>query len=177
MSHDQKQISTRRHFHKYPNKILVESGSYLGDGIQDALDCGFERVISFEVIKSLVQKCRERFKDNPKVQIVEDTSSNMLQYIGDIKEPITFWLDGHWTGESSPKDICCPVLKELDAIAKHPIKTHTILIDDVRLFSTSHFGNIPLSDVIGKIQAINSKYQLTFLDGHCKRDVLVASLS
>lgn len=169
------QKSSRRQFHQFPNNILVESGSYQGDGIQDALNCGFKHIISFEVISDLVQYCRNRFKDNTNVIIIDDTSSNMLQYISHIKEPITFWLDGHWTGQSSSKDICCPVLKELDAIAKHPIKTHTILVDDVRLFGTSHFGHITIHDVQTKIKSINSKYKFEYLDGQFPKDILVAT--
>lgn len=170
-----KYVSERRHFHLFPNSVLVESGSYHGDGIQDALDCGYQQVISFEVIPHLVEHCRARFKDKPNVTIVDDTSSNMYDYICEFKEPMTFWLDGHWTGQSSPKDICCPVLKELDAIARHPIKTHTILIDDVRLFGTDHFGHISLSDIMKKLNAINPNYSVSYLDGHCKNDVLCAT--
>jgi len=176
MTENKEHKSERRHFHLSPNKILIESGSYQGDGIQDALDCGYKRIVSFEVFTDLVEHCRKRFKNNYAVTIVEDTASNMYDHIKSIDEPMTFWLDGHWTGQSTPKDICCPVLKELDAISRHPIKTHTILVDDVRLFGTEHFGHIQLSDVMAKIKQINPKYSIEFKDGHCKDDVLVAMI-
>lgn len=170
-------VSSRRQFHRFKNNVLVESGTLLGDGIADALDSGYTKVISFEVAPDLVKSCRNRFKDNPNVQVVEDTSANLYEYIKDIKEPITFWLDGHWSqGITSYKDVYCPVLLELEQISKHPIKTHTILVDDVRLFGTWEFNHITLADVIKKATEINPKYKIDFLDGHQANDILAFSI-
>ncbi len=170
-------ISTRRQFHRFKNNVLVESGTLLGDGIQDALNCGFKHVISFEVVAKLVDDARKRFKGQ-NVMVVYDTSANMFPYIEHINEPITFWLDGHYsfTDQTGFVDIWCPILLELDAIAKHPIKTHTILVDDMHLFGTKHFNNITMQEVVNKIKIINPKYTFSFLDGHLKNDILCATV-
>ena len=36
-------------FKKYPNPVFVETGSLMGDGIQQALEAGFQKVISIEL--------------------------------------------------------------------------------------------------------------------------------
>jgi len=154
---------------------LVETGSYQGDGIQDALDAGFEKVISFEYAKHLADKCRERFKDqSDKVLIVNGSSRDLFSYIKDIKEPITFWLDAHWSQMDTGHEPTgyCPVLAELEAISKHPIKTHSILVDDVRLFGTWEFDMIDLKRLIQGALKVNPLYNLKFLDGHVKDDII-----
>lgn len=67
-------------------------------------------------------------------------------------------------------------LRELSAIARHPIKTHSILIDDVRLFLTHNFGDISLGDVAEALWAINPEYVLERVDGYVPMDILTASL-
>jgi len=53
-------------FKPYLNPIFIETGSYIGDGIQAALrahdkDKRFERVISIEVSKHFYDICKARF--------------------------------------------------------------------------------------------------------------------
>ena len=177
MAESKQYVSTRRQLHRFKNNILVESGSLTGGGVQDALDCGYKRVISFEVAPSFVEHCRNRFKNNENVSIIGDTSANMFEHIKSISEPITFWLDGHYSGgTTSYKDVYCPILQELDAIGRHHLKNHVILIDDVRLFGTAEFDHIQLEDVKKKILNINPNYKFTLFDGYVKDDILCASL-
>ena len=56
-----------------------------------------------------------------------------------VLEPVfmtaLFWLDGHYSGgETAKGDADSPLREELEAIGRHPIKTHVIPIDDVRSF-------------------------------------------
>lgn len=169
----------RRQLHLFNNnKIMVETGSHVGHGIQEGLEAGFEKIISFEIAPTLVESCQKRFHGNKRVTVVNASSRTSLwDYIKDIQEPITFWLDAHWSQEDTTFDkVYCPILEELDAIAKHPIKTHTIMIDDVRLFGTWEFNFISIRQVTEKVMAINPNYRVQFLDGHIKHDILVFDL-
>lgn len=179
-------ISTRRQFHKYPNRYLVESGSYFGDAIADALNCGFENVISFEVKKDLYEHCVKRFKGaEDKVKLILGSSAKLLyEGIKDINEPITFWLDGHYSSGVTgydPENIS-PILRELEQIKRHPIRSHTIMIDDRRLFKSSSNGGLDgLFDVdeaviIEKLLDINPNYTIIFENGHIENDIIVATL-
>lgn len=168
-------------FKKYPNRWFIETGSYKGDGIQCAIDAGFQLISSVELSEVLYRQCCRRFSKemaNGQLELFWGDSSNLLDIvIGGIKQQLTFWLDGHYSeGCTAKGNEITPVLKELDIIAKHPIKTHTILIDDCRLFGTSHFGMITEEDIIKALKLINKEYVISKDTGHpdYPMDVLVA---
>lgn len=171
--------SPRRHFDKYSNNYLVESGTFMGNGIEDALNCGFKYVISYEVYYPLYLTCQNKFKNLTNVRIYNKSSTYLWDEIKEIDESITFWLDGHYSGSGTGHDgkTYCPLMQELDAIARHPIKTHTILIDDRRLLIKSDdpfLFNTTEDDVVAKLKTINPDYTIIYEDGHIKDDVIVA---
>ena len=120
------------------NKVFVETGTYKCGGIKAALQAGFKMVHSIEADQGYYTRARDRYKGHTGVRIWHGDSSAILwEVIKDINQPITFWLDSHWFEKSKPeKTKSAPLLDELAAIAKHPIKTHTILIDDRRLIGS-----------------------------------------
>jgi len=167
-------------FNLYPNKYFIETGSYYGDGIKSALDAGFENIISIEITDKYYNHCVNRFRANKNVMVIKgDTSEVLGEIIKDIKDPITFWLDGHWdvgATDETRGTFDFPICRELELIATHPIKTHTILIDDIRLLD--HEWDVKHKDVIEKVLKINSNYTINYEDGLENRinDVLVARI-
>lgn len=167
-------------FAKYPNRIFIETGSYMGDGIQAALNSGFQEIYSIEITEKYYKHCSNRFRNNGRVHtIFGDTLIWLPEIIKNINEPITFWLDGHWdigaTDETRGiQDF--PICKELEIIANHPIKNHIILIDDIRLLDAE--WDVAKSDVIESVYNINNNYKIFYEDGLAGRlnDVLVAKL-
>ena len=87
-------------FKIFPNKVFVETGTYVGQGVQLALDTnGFEKIISVELSPYYYEFSKKRFENKKEVQIVLGDSSNILtSIIKNINSPITFWLDGHYSG-------------------------------------------------------------------------------
>ena len=85
-------------------------------------------------------------------------------------------------------------MTELEALKNHPIKTHTILIDDRRLlkklgdnpFTTNPDGSVKLhpmsaevigfteEEIIAKLKEINPKYTIKYENGHVPNDVICA---
>ncbi|AYV86323.1 MAG: hypothetical protein Solumvirus4_21 [Solumvirus sp.] len=176
---------SRRKFEKYPNQYLIETGTYLGEAIQDALDAGFEKVISIELAEKLADGAKKKYEDYKNVEIHQGSSaSGLFKIIEPIKKPITFWLDAHYSGGVTTHDpkLINPILEELKQIAKHPIKTHTILVDDVRLFlNNDNKGldgvfDVSIEQVKEEILKINPEYKFTLEDGHVPKDILVAQL-
>ena len=162
---------------QYPNPVFIETGAYLGDGIQAALDAGFEEIISIELAPKYVAHCRKRFQGNPRVQIVEGDSGHILdQVIRPIDRSITFWLDGHYSGGDTAKGTwVAPLLQELTFIRQHPIKTHTLLIDDLRVWRDPAYGHqFSIEELYTYIRQISPAYQFTLADGHIPDDILVA---
>lgn len=162
-------------FRKYLNPVFLETGSHTGDGIQQALDAGFEKVYSVELSVALHEQCCNRFKGNYNVVMYLGDSHQLLDSIlQHIRKPVTFWLDAHYSGEGSVMgQYYSPLLQELEAIRHHTIHTHTILIDDVRLW---HNWGLSIEGVKDKLLEINPDYKFVFEDGFIRNDILVATL-
>lgn len=165
-------------FKKFPNRYFVETGSYEGDGIAQALSAGFAEVHSIELSDTLYRQCQERFAAEPKVHLWHGDSGVVLkEAIAKIDGPITFWLDGHFSyGKTAKGKTNTPLLHELEIIKNHPVKNHTILIDDVRLFGSESFDFIQMALIQEKIKEINSQYRIRFEKGFQSNDILVAEI-
>ena len=154
-------------------RVFYESGTYNGDGITDALSAGFTQIHSYEIAKNWHDYSKARFLDDARVNLHFAPSQSMD--LSNLNERAVFWLDGHYSfGDTSYHETVCPVLEELEIIKKHHVKTHTILVDDMRLFGTREFADITLQDVGSMIKSINPLYEFTFMDGYVENDILVA---
>jgi len=155
-------------FKKYSNRVFIETGSFDGNGVQQALDEGFKVAYTIEIVPVLYQGTAERFKDNPDVHPLLGDSAKLLEVVMKlIDEPVTFWLDAH-VGASST-----PIMKELEIIKNHPIKNHTILIDDLRDWKIK-INKVNTQMFKDKILEINPNYKFALEDGWKPNDVLVA---
>jgi len=163
--------ATKGLFGKYLNRVFVETGSNYGDGIQQALDEGFEVVYSIEIDMERWNHCHERFIKNDNVHLLlGDTEKVLGVLLRYIEEPVTFWLDAHKGNGKSP------LLKEIEIIRNHPVKNHILLIDDLRDWKKEKCGFD--TDILKhKIQKINSKYEFVLEDGYVPNDVLVAKVN
>lgn len=161
---------------KYKSNYFIETGSYLGETIQKAINCGFEKIYSIELAKFYYEHCIKKFKDNVNVEIIFGNSGDVLdKIISKLEKRGTFWLDGHYSGGQTAKGKKkCPIIEELEQIKKSTIKNHILLIDDVRLFGKKEHDFTTIDEVKNKILEINPKYQFKFEDGHIKNDILVA---
>ncbi len=161
-------------------KVFVETGTSRGEGVQTALDFGFERLYSVEANAEVYIKACQRFAANPKVELLLGDGAQVLKaLLPHITEPAVFWLDSHWsTGEAQLPPGCsqCPLLDELRAIAEHPIKSHVILIDDIRYFwqGIPQWGNITVTQIIQMVLEVNLLYSIRFETGVTEADILVA---
>lgn len=168
------------------NKYFLETGTYTGGGVQVAANVGFEHIISIEIDEVFYNASKSTFAGS-KLDIrlyLGDSAIILSEIINKINEPITFWLDGHVSTRMIVGVTEIPLFLELDIIAKHPIKTHTILIDDRRMMGKVTPGNKPWShvwenineeQVIEKLLSINSKYNIIYEDStNAKKDIIVA---
>lgn len=165
-------------FQKHLNPIFIETGSADGSGIQKALAAGFSEIYSIELLPNWYEHCCLIFENQPNVHLfLGNSTTGLKKILSKVKKRATFWLDAHFCGQNSAiGDTHSPILEELQAISTHPIKDHTILIDDVRLFGQPEFDFISLEEVISALRKINPNYQIFFEDGFIKNDVLVAKI-
>jgi hypothetical protein len=171
--------SKTENFKKYINDIFIETGSYRGDGISQAISAGFNRIISIELSEKYYEYCRNLFKENSNVEIINGDSYKVLpDIIKNINQPITFWLDGHHScDDTALGDFWAPLIQELEVIKNHHIKTHTIIIDDMRCWSEPNpVHGFYTPDIIKILNEINSDYKLTYEHGFQENDILVAHI-
>lgn len=157
------------------NRIFVETGSFQGDGIQTALLCGFDRVLSIELFPEHYAFCKRRFFGQSRVELFLGDSEDVLQgIISNIVEPITFWLDGHYSGTGTALGKhWTPLMFELDVIRSHPVKNHVILIDDMRCWQEPNATHgFCTADILAKLNS--ARFGFAYEDGIEKNDILVA---
>jgi hypothetical protein len=127
---------------KYKLRTFVETGTFMGDTV-DYFKDQFSEVISIELAADLAQKAKKRFDGVKNVTIIQGDSAQVLKKIvKNRKEPILFWLDGHYSSEffvgdvfikTAKTDVDTPVVDELKTILECNTD-HIILVDDARLF-------------------------------------------
>jgi len=162
--------------------IFVETGTFQGDTI-DKIKHKCSTIISLELSETFFIQCQKRFENTSNVFLFKGNSKyDLFDKIKDISNKMTFWLDSHWSG--TPYVGCdeitiCPVLEELEQIKQHSLKTHTIMIDDIRLMNNSNnkYNGFPINveQIIKKIYEINPNYIIRYVNDHISsKDILVA---
>jgi len=171
-----------KHLMRFKNKTFVETGTYIGNGLNCAIKAGFDKCYSIEIHKNIHEIAVNRFDSeikNNKVKLFCGNSEIYFkQIISCLTDKTTFWLDAHISsqyGQMLAKN--CPIFEELEAIKNHNIKEHTILIDDMDCFGNDMHDNIKIGDVIEYIRTINPNYRFEFLDSYFPNNILVAYVS
>ena len=142
-------------FAKYKGKhtTFIETGTHKGDGVQRALDVGFNKVISVEILPEFYTQCVERFKGNENVYLYLGDSNDKLAEMLIGNEASLIFLDGHFHNGD-------PLKGELEILKNQPINTHTIIVDDM----PNYFGDG--QEVKAKILEINPNYQFAWEDSY-----------
>jgi len=174
----------KREFAPYLNPIFIETGSYIGMGIDAALEAGFKKIISIEVNDYFYQICKEKYSHQERVEIRFGDSILILpEVLKGINKICTFWLDGHYMSDPRTEGGMMPVplMEELKIIKQHTIKNHTILIDDIRLLRNheAEWADLPydVCDVEQFIYSINPNYKITYTFGEVENDILIAEVN
>ncbi len=133
-------------------------------------------VVSIELAPALHEYARRRFVREPRVELVLGDSALMLaEVIAQINQPITFWLDAHHSSGITARGVTRTALEaELQAIACHPVRSHTILIDDRRCFGTVEFDYFTEAEALEILRSIRPDYEISTCDGSVADDILVA---
>lgn len=170
---------SKEYLEKYGmGSVFIETGTYLGDTVKLALHANYTTVHTIELNESLAKRAIELFKDNSAVKVWKGDSIDCLEKIvNNLTEPATFWLDAHASGPlSGGKTGGGPVVDELKIISKSPIKTHTIFIDDRRLFGSAEWSFTREDDAMDTLRKINQNYNIIYLDGEIENDIICATV-
>jgi hypothetical protein len=126
----------REYAARFGLRTFVETGTFAGDTI-DAVLYSFDRIVSIELSDAWHSRAKARFSNQPHVTLVQGDSGNRLpEVLATLEQPALFWLDAHYSGPTTARAaIDTPIGQELESIAKHPVRGHVVLIDDLREFT------------------------------------------
>lgn len=149
-------------------RTFVEAGTYLGETVAQAVQSGlFDTIYSIELSSQLARAAKEKFRSVNNVEIIEGDSSVVFPaLLKFIEGRAMFWLDAHWSkGFTALGPKVSSVTDELEALAHHPVKNHTIMIDDMRYMTLDegYFGATK-DQLIELIKRINPEYKIEFIE-------------
>jgi len=165
--------------YKGNHNIFIETGSFVGDSIELARQAGFKDIKSMDISLANVEHCCERFKGKKYITVVRGDSAKYLEiFFMDIREPAMIWLDAHSQlfDDEPPAENPFPLMKELEQIRMHPIKTHTILIDDILILTHPEVTGWTKKDIEAKLLEINPDYKLVYLSNPVINNILLAHI-
>ena len=97
----------------------------------------FRHCHTIELSQELYEQAKVKLADTSVVCHHGDSAQVLPRLLSEITCPAVFFLDAHWCKRDSAKgSVDVPLLTELDHIAKRPF-SDLLIIDDVRLFSSS----------------------------------------
>jgi hypothetical protein len=161
---------------KKKTSYFIETGSYIGEGIDLAIKSGFDFIYSIELSTYFFNQCKEKFKTNPDVEIIFGDSSFELPALLNRKKniPFTYWLDGHYSGDGTArgsKD--SPLIEELNTILKRDISGEIIYIDDMRIYKNFD-QELNLNSIIEIARKYKPYSRISFEDtDYAKQDIMI----
>ena len=126
-------------------KIIVETGTYLGDGVSSYIGY-FDKIYSIELSEKYCQMAKAKFKSDSSIEIIQGDSAQILRTDIFPHEPILFYLDAHFAGGET-SDNGCPLIEELEAIVARKVPGDVIVIDDMRLMGKADWAGTDGDDV------------------------------
>jgi hypothetical protein len=174
--------------HKGNHNIFVETGSCKGDGIDLAMQADYRRIFSMDIDGANVAHCQERFgliPDDENKQPARnghisvtcaDSAIGLLKMMKYVNEPALIWLDAHSQlfDDEPVTENPFPLLKELEQLRKHPIRSHTILIDDILILTHPDVTGWNKETIENALLMINPAYKLTYLPNPVVNNILMA---
>lgn len=158
----------------------IETGSFKGDAIELARQAGYNHIYSMDIDPANTDHCRTRFQletKNPHIRVSTGDSavalSKLMRY---ITEPAMIWLDAHSQlfDDEPETENPFPLLMELEQLAKHPVKTHSILIDDILMLTHPDVTGWNRDTIENALLKINPAYKLTYLSNPVRNNILMA---
>src|SRR5262249_10931676 len=93
----------------------------------------FQRCYTIELSPELHRRTQIRPSHLSHVTCIRgERGAELPRILAHVDESALFWLDAHASGGQTADAGFDPILRELDAIYRHPVKRHVILIDDAR---------------------------------------------
>lgn len=133
-------------------RTLVETGSYYGEMVA-AMKKRFDRIYSIECDADLARRAAQRFARLSHIQVLQGDSRQVLpELLKTLAQPALFWLDAGYYGWAGAQGDKQRLSAELDAILRHPVKGHIILMDDARGLNGQH-GALTVEELRRRVES------------------------
>ena len=155
---------------------FIETGTFVGGGVSDAIKCGFTTIHSIEIHQGIYENAIQLLNGHmarPDLSVNlhhGDASIVLPEILSGIGKPCVIFLDAHHM-EGEPRSatvegdghswIRSSIRNDLKAIRECPVKNHVILIDDISYCDKPEMDSIPMDEIRSSILAINSDYEMT----------------
>lgn len=171
--------------YKCNHTTFIETGSCKGDAISLAIQAGYNRILSMDIDGANVAHCQDRFElltdDNKPAKnghisvICGDSATGLLKMMRYVNEPAMIWLDAHSQlfDDEPHMENPFPLMAELDQLKKHPVKTHTILIDDIIILTHPDVTGWTKKDIETKVLEINPAYKIMYLSNPVVNNIMM----
>jgi len=125
-----KQRTVREYAQRHNLRILIETGTYYGEMVA-AMKRNFDRIDSIEYDPQLAQRAIKKFSSWPHIQILQGDSQQLVpELLKTLSAPALFWLDAGYYGWAGLQGNKQRLTSELEAILRHPVPGHILLMDD-----------------------------------------------
>lgn len=172
---------------QYDLKTFIETGTYDGAGVYQAIIAGFERIHSIEASRFLWIKSVNNIGGSPGVFLHLGDSGEELHWVFAREQfnPCLIALDAHTvpgleqTAEIAGSDHPhCPLLNELECLYQLRCSYwHVVLVDDIDMAGTAIFDGITKDQILAQLLRINPGFQFTYVDGARPESLLIAAPS
>jgi predicted O-methyltransferase YrrM len=127
-----KQRAVLEYARRHDLRILVETGTYYGEMVA-AMKNHFAEIHSVEYDSRLAERAQKKFSRDQHIHIHEGDSQRVVpEILESLRQPALFWLDAGYYGWAGLQGDKSRLTSELEAILRHPIAGHVILMDDAR---------------------------------------------
>lgn len=127
-----KQRTVAEYARRYGLRVLIETGTYYGEMVA-AMKKRFAEIYSVEFDSVLAQRAAKKFAAWPHIHIREGDSQQVVpEILRSLKTPALFWLDAGYYGWAGLQGDKRRLTRELEAILRHPVRNHVVLMDDAR---------------------------------------------
>lgn len=161
-------ISSHELKHFLRNTFVETGCAALGWGVKSALIAGFKKIYTVDINPESVEKCKEIFAGDDRVQVdLGDCATWLEEILNQINEPCTVYLDANgWVDETES-----PFHSSIEALVRHGREDHIILVDDMNHGKEPYEKlmkelRAPGSEIIQLLRRINPDYVFYLIDTH-----------
>ena len=147
-----KQRAVLEYARRYGLRGLVETGTYYGEMVA-AMKGHFDEIHSVEYDSRLAARAQKKFERQAHIHIHQGDSQQVVpEILRSLHQPVLFWLDAGYYGWAGLQGDKRRLTSELEAILRHPVAGHVILMDDARGLNGQN-GAPTVADLMARIQA------------------------